>query len=334
MSARAQAETAWPALIAALHRAENAGHDAEVLLSSVASERELRTARSISEVLAWRIGHQLAATPDAAAREAAPSSEEVLPWLASPLLDADAGTGITRYLGDAADLINERVGDLASAAVRHRPPWMLPLGVTPQDPEAERQWLRHVAIVASYRDQFNITTDDPRQLLGPYPESGQPAHKPYWHAAESVLAARRLAGLDPTTAVANLEDQARAQLAADIYCTLPESERTAISTEMATRLGPLWFGDRTAPDEDAASQPAHVATLAHTLVRHGHLTTTDPSRTEFTADEPLEAGFARRGRAHRLRPAATPIPQPAPAQRRDPVPRVQVPNQAGPQHRL
>ncbi|HEX3961979.1 MAG TPA: hypothetical protein VHZ03_36010 [Trebonia sp.] len=175
MSVRAQAETAWPALIAVLRRAENAGCDAGEMLSSLASQRELRTARSISEVLAWRIGRHLAARPGPEAHEAAPPTEGVLPWLdspgPSPALDA-AGTGIARYLEEAADLIGARVGDLASDAVRHRPPWMLTLGLPRQDPDGERQWLRHVAIVAAYREQFKVTTDDPRQVLGPYQSPG------------------------------------------------------------------------------------------------------------------------------------------------------------------
>ena len=67
----------------------------------------------------------------------------------------------------------------------------------PEDPEIERQWLRHVAVVAAYREQFKVTTNDPRQALGPYATSGQPGHKAYWHAAESVLAARRSPDLAP-----------------------------------------------------------------------------------------------------------------------------------------
>jgi hypothetical protein len=52
LAAHAMTETAWPALIAALRRAENAGYDPAAALSSAATTRELRTARSISEVLA------------------------------------------------------------------------------------------------------------------------------------------------------------------------------------------------------------------------------------------------------------------------------------------
>jgi conjugative relaxase-like TrwC/TraI family protein len=317
MSARAQAETAWPALIAALHRAETAGHDTRELLSAVASERELRTARSISEVLAWRIGRHLIAHPNAEAREAAPPEEGILPWLASPSPAADADTGIVRYLDEAADLISTRVGDLANTAVRDRPPWTLPLGMPPEDPEVERQWLRHVEIVAAYRDQFKVTTDDTRQVLGPYAESGQPAHKPYWHAAESVLAARRLAGLDPAAPAATPDSRVRTRLAADIYRTLPESERATISTEMATRLGPLWFGDPVALDEDAASQPAHAATLADTLAKRGHMTSIPPSDpAPITYEESLEAALARRSPTRRTDGHTSYAP--APAQRLQP----------------
>jgi hypothetical protein len=337
VSARAQAETAWPALIAVLRRAESAGHDAGEILAAVASERELRTARSISEVLAWRIGRQVATRPGPVVGEATPAAAGVLPWLTGPGSSpaaAAADPGIGRHLGEAAELISTRVDELAATAVRHRPPWMLPLGLPPDDPDAERQWLRHVAIVAAYRDQFKVTTNDPRQVLGPYAESGQPGHKAYWYAAESVLAARQLAGLDPATSAAGPNGQAHARLAADIYRTLPESERATISTEMATLLGPLWFGDPVAPDEIAAAPPAHASTLADMLARRGHLTITQLSpRTQLTIDEPLEAEYARRGPAHRLDPAVAPIPQPVPARRRDPPARTRVPNQTSPQPR-
>ena len=63
LAGRAQSEVAWPALIAALRRAENAGYSPADALTHVATARELRTARSISEVLAWRINRHLAAHP-------------------------------------------------------------------------------------------------------------------------------------------------------------------------------------------------------------------------------------------------------------------------------
>ena len=78
-------------------------------------------------------------------------------------------------------------------------------------------------MIAAYRDQHKITTDDPRQVLGPYAEPGHAGHRAYWHAAESVLAARRLAGLDPADGTSSADDQARAQIAADIYRGLPDT---------------------------------------------------------------------------------------------------------------
>src|SRR6202000_91868 len=90
---------------------------------------------------------------------------------------------------------------------------------------------------------------------------GAPWATSYYYAAESILAARRLAGLDTRTMPTSPNTEARAQAATDIYHALPESERAAVSTEMARKLGPLWFGNPTTPDEDAASQPVHAATL-------------------------------------------------------------------------
>jgi hypothetical protein len=50
LAERAQAEAAWPALIVALRRAENAGFDPADALARTATARELRTARNVSEV--------------------------------------------------------------------------------------------------------------------------------------------------------------------------------------------------------------------------------------------------------------------------------------------
>jgi hypothetical protein len=138
---------------------------------------------------------------------------------------------------------------------------MTPLGQPPHDHQAERQWRTHIAVIAAYPDQHKITTTDPRQVLGPYAEPGHSGHKGYWHAAESVLAARQLAGLDPSSETTDPDARARAQLAADIYHTLPEPERIAITKEMSARLRPLWFGSPAGPDDDAAARPAYAAAL-------------------------------------------------------------------------
>ncbi|MEV7925971.1 MobF family relaxase [Kitasatospora sp. NPDC088779] len=64
---RALGENTWPALTAALRRAESAGHEPATLLRQVAESRPLTGADSLSQVLAWRIGRSLAAQAPATA---------------------------------------------------------------------------------------------------------------------------------------------------------------------------------------------------------------------------------------------------------------------------
>lgn len=200
---RARREVAWPALVAALRRAENAGFDPVDALTRTATSRELRTARSVSEVLAWRISRHVAAhpactlpaaaEPEAAATAESPApdatrAEPPLPWVPGPRLvpaRADEARPLTGYVGDAASVITARVAELADIANLYRPPWMSLLGEQPTAPYRAREWRRHVAVIAAYRDQHNVTADDPRQVLGPYAEPGHAGHKAYWHAAET-----------------------------------------------------------------------------------------------------------------------------------------------------
>jgi hypothetical protein len=338
LAERAQAEAAWPALIAALRRAENAGYDPADALTCTATARELRTACNVSEVLAWCINRHLAAhsatsanagtTPNdtattatnlpntatqssilvdgqdnAPAREVAASGSvagPLLPWVPGPRqVPADSeAMPLTAYLGDAAALITARVTDLADTAIRLRPPWTRALGHQPADPDRACEWRRYVSVIAAYRDQHKIATDDPRQVLGPYAETGRAGHRAYWHAAESVLAARRLAGLEPADG-ASADEQARAQIAADIYRGLPNDERAGIASAVATASGPLWLGDPADPDERAAAQPAYALQLVTLLAARGHLTTGSEAlfRSQPNhSSEPREAELARRGR--------------------------------------
>src|SRR5260370_11210948 len=112
---------------------------------------------------------------------------------------------------------------------QHLSPLSPPVDASPRPahrrPEHERRWLRAISSVAADREQFAVPSDDPSQPLGPYAESGTQAHKPYWHAAESLLAARRLAGLDAPASASTPDSRARAQVAADIYRALTDAPR-------------------------------------------------------------------------------------------------------------
>jgi hypothetical protein len=59
-------QPAWPALRAAIRRAEHAGHDPLTVVATAVLSRPLHGARSTAQVLAWRINHHLATTPAAA----------------------------------------------------------------------------------------------------------------------------------------------------------------------------------------------------------------------------------------------------------------------------
>jgi len=350
---RARREVAWQALIAALRRAENAGFDPADALTRTATARELHTARSISEVLAWRISRHLAAHPAvttaATATDpgaAAPTgsrepaftrAEALLPWVPGPRLApprADETAPLTAYIDDAAIAIAARVTELADTAIRHRPPWMSLLGQQPTAPDRARQWRRHIEIIAAYRDQHTITADDPRQVLGPYAEPGHAGHNTYWHAAESVLAARRLSGLDAAD-YTSTDGRARGQVAADIYVALPYAERAAIATVIAETPGITWFGRPDGPDEDAAARPGYAGALAATLARRGHASLVNaPVHTDREdSAEPIEAAFARRGRSSALRTAPHRTYEPSRDQRPLPALRPQVPDVSAPQHR-
>jgi hypothetical protein len=207
------------------------------------------------------------------------------------------------------------------------------LGDQPNDPDQAREWRSHVEIIAAYRDQHAITANDPRQVLGPYAEPGHTGHHAYWHSADSVLAARQLAGLHPADS-ASTDAQARAQVAADIYNALPRAEREAIATAIAETPGIPWLGHPDRPDEQAATRPAYAGALTTALARRGHATLTAAPVYAGGDDsaEPVEAAFARRRQP--------PAPQSALGRARKPdrdrramlVPRPPVPDTSAPRH--
>ncbi|MFJ4188535.1 hypothetical protein ACIP4P_25110, partial [Kitasatospora sp. NPDC089509] len=92
---RALGETTWPALTAALRRAETAGHEPATLLRQVAESRPLTGADSLSQVLAWRIGRSLAAQAPATADQQSDRAEAELWRTLAWTLKAIENTGTT-----------------------------------------------------------------------------------------------------------------------------------------------------------------------------------------------------------------------------------------------
>jgi conjugative relaxase-like TrwC/TraI family protein len=353
---QACSEAAWPALISALRRAEGQGLEPVALLAATIRGRELRTARSVSEVLAWRIARYLAGVAAGPPGEVAAAASDPVgptplaglpPWVQAqpPAAETDGAGPLTGYLTDAAALITARVSELADASIRERPVWMNMLGQQPADPRVAGQWHQHVAVIAAYRDQYQVSGSDPRQVLGPYAEPGHAGHNAYWQAAESVLTARRLAGLDHSVPGRRKADAGIAQVAADIYRALPQDQRAAIAADVAAKAGVLWLGDRSQPDEVAAAHPAYASQLMRALAERSHLTERGDVSTGNQAvieDKPLEAELARRGRHRRserdaggarLGPRLGPLPSGRPEQRicapaRNDLPRTHAPRQS------
>jgi hypothetical protein len=165
------------------------------------------------------------------------------------------------YLDTRAKLIRHRVDQLAQTAASERPAWTAHLGPEPTDPSERENWLRHLTTIAAYRDQYQVTDDDPNHPLGPYREHGRAGHRAYWIAARSLLALRGArSNVDPSWG----------RLAADRFRTLDTEEQNRMATELAKRLGRDWLGDVREPAADA-DQPLYHEQLAAILVEGGQL---------------------------------------------------------------
>jgi DNA transposition AAA+ family ATPase len=330
-------DPAWGAVVRALQAAELSGWQATQLLTEVVDLRELDTARSTAEVIAWRIDAYIANRPAPARSGELHETSFLPPWITGPAEAAsrtpETDRQIAVYLDVTADAIQKRVYSLAANAIRIQPAWVQVLGRPARRHGRYEEWLRHVGVVAAYRDQYQVATDDPRQVLGPYPEPGHAGHRAYWNAAESVLGARAVAGLeDPARAPGHV----RAQLAGDLYLGLPEPERAEVCAVMARHYRVLWFGAHRVADDQAATQALYASGLAQALVERGHLTqrpgrVTSPAETSGTAAPartmPLEAALARRRKEQERRQRegaraigrseiVAPLQQPVPVDRR------------------
>jgi hypothetical protein len=383
LAPRAQHERTWPALTAALRRAESAGHEPAALLRRAAESRPLTGADSITQVLAWRINRHLATATSAALAQPGDCAETEL-WLTLAwTLKAIENTGTTaetalakvagrtglpellqhaqqqaltharaasgradlpswisgvphstaanpvhhQYLTDSAELIAARVSALADRATETRPDWARTLGKEPQDPVLHAQWQRHLAVVATYRDQYKVTDDNAAQPAGPYIEKGRAGHDAYWQATAAAIAARRIATTPmPGTGA---DRQARHQLAADVYRALPEADQAETLHTIATRTGATWLTDLRHLD-DAALTHYDIAEQVSTALAERHQLPAEAAhpRTE-ERPQPTLADRRRAGRqaerqAHRDQlqertgqPSHT--ARPAPARREEPA---------------
>ncbi|MGW1259600.1 hypothetical protein ACWD5Q_31570 [Streptomyces sp. NPDC002513] len=82
---------------------------------------------------------------------------------------------------------------MAERVTTNRSDWSQSLVEAPADPNARATWTRHLATIAAYCDQYQVTDNNPAQPVGPSIEQGRAGHTAHWTAAASALAARQLA---------------------------------------------------------------------------------------------------------------------------------------------
>jgi hypothetical protein len=180
------------ALVAELRRAEANHHDVRRLLPRVVAERSLLDAEDVVAVLSHRV-----------ARAAAKPIGSGMPDLIAGLIPEARGPvpdDVRAALDERRDLIEARAQALAETAVRHRAPWVLRIGEQPLGSSDRERWIRHLAVVAAYRDRYGITSRNP---LGPDAES-LAQRRDAQLAAAALRSARAIAGMSTPTVEAPL----------------------------------------------------------------------------------------------------------------------------------
>jgi conjugative relaxase-like TrwC/TraI family protein len=275
--------------------ADQAGHSPATLLARAANEIGITDADSLPDQPATDLARRINTLLDLC-HTSIPHSERrpstIPAWYSIPDAAADsAQADIPPYLRQAQDVIASRVDQLADVALADRPSWLTALGPVPDDELSAADWRRHVGAVAAYRDQHQISTDDPRQLLGSHSDADDAAGTPYRHALQAVLAARDINHLDD-----HIDPR-------ETYRSLAEDERHSVDAAIAESLGVLWFGIGGAACDEAALHPAHAEQLRLALLAHGHLTCPEPNRADAETGrptpQPVEISLTERRRATR-----------------------------------
>jgi hypothetical protein len=142
-----QAEEARGTLHRQVRAAELVGYDPEALLPAAVAIRALDhdhrgPAREVSQVLHWRIEHEMIGPPGAAPVDVRP---------ADPGVRRPAAGRRARPRRSAGRV---HTADLGARTALRPPRWALErLGPVPRDPADRREWARRAAPVAAYREQ-------------------------------------------------------------------------------------------------------------------------------------------------------------------------------------
>lgn len=167
-------EPGFGRLLRAMHEVEIDGHDPDALLDHVVGRSELSSARSMSDVLRWRLRQA------AEERVAEPQGST---WADRTPRGDDEIAGYLAGVAAEMDRRQERLGELAAA---ESPPWAQQhLGDVPDDPLERAEWCQRAGAVAAYHELYAPQRDD----LGPAPSRENPEARGAWVRAYEALGA-------------------------------------------------------------------------------------------------------------------------------------------------
>lgn len=153
-----------------------------LLLPRLVAERGLLDAEDVTAVLShWM------------AKAAAKPNGNRTPDFIAGLIPAARGPvpdDVRAALDERRDLIEARAQSLAATAVRQCAAWVLGIGEQPLERSDRQLWLRHLTVVAAYRDRYGITT---RTLLGSEAQSA-PQRRDAQRATAALRCLRAISG--------------------------------------------------------------------------------------------------------------------------------------------
>ncbi|WP_345133478.1 MobF family relaxase [Dactylosporangium darangshiense] len=189
--ARLRQDPAMGVVAYKLRTLADAGYDDVRVLTETVRQRELHSADSVAQVLAWRLDDiftDLVHDPRRAlAANPSHTYASRVPDLTGVHRDVDSA------LRQVADIADARIAGLAELAAERPPAWATALGTVPNadDPDGRRAWLERAKVVIAYRDRYQHTSDEP---IGPEPSERNITRWTAWHRAQLGLGTATIAG--------------------------------------------------------------------------------------------------------------------------------------------
>ncbi len=190
---RARQSPDWVHLLGALRDADSRGLDVEAALPHLAAGRPILPGDDPATVLQARLRRW--ETASGGRWRARQDMIAGLVARASGVTDADLAQAIRQR--EAA--IIERARSLAEHAVDTGASWTRPFGQEPAGSPGSTAWWDRLAVIATYRDRWDITTDQPLGMKDSVRSAQHAAHRT--RALRAAHEAAQLGGAAPNPAV-------------------------------------------------------------------------------------------------------------------------------------